>query len=73
MGTHKVHSFCEISGSRGGENKYVFWDVAPCIIIEICWRFRSVYCLGRLGNRTFLYFHSYFSYKTSLKENVRDA
>jgi hypothetical protein len=33
---------CEISGSHGGEYEYVFWDVAPCSLVEIDRRFRGI-------------------------------
>jgi hypothetical protein len=38
----------EISGSYGGEFKMiVFWDVAPCSLVDINRIFRGAYCLNR--------------------------
>jgi hypothetical protein len=36
---------CEISGSHGDEYEDVFWDVAPCSLLEIDRRFSGAYCL----------------------------
>jgi hypothetical protein len=29
----------------------VFWDVAPCSLIEVDWRFRGAYCLHHQGDK----------------------
>jgi len=39
-----------VSGSVVGEDEDVFWDVAPCSLVEVYWRFRSAYCLRRQGD-----------------------
>jgi hypothetical protein len=36
---------CYISGSFGGEYEVtVFWDIAPCVLVELYRRFRGSYC-----------------------------
>jgi hypothetical protein len=35
----------ELSCSHGREYEYVFWDVAPCNVVEIYRRFRGTCCL----------------------------
>jgi hypothetical protein len=34
----------EISGYHGGEKMTVFWDVAPCSLVEVYRRFRGAFC-----------------------------
>jgi hypothetical protein len=34
----------EISGSHGGEYEDVFWDVAPCSLVEVYRRFIGACC-----------------------------
>jgi hypothetical protein len=40
----------EIPGSHGGECEYVFWVVAPCSLVEVCWRFWGACCLHHQGD-----------------------
>jgi hypothetical protein len=39
----------EIAGSLGGDYENVFWDVAPCSLVEVYRRFRGAYCLHHQG------------------------
>jgi hypothetical protein len=43
-----------ISSSQGGEYEewLVFWDVAPCSLIDTDRRFRGAYCLHHQGSRS---------------------
>jgi hypothetical protein len=42
----------EISGSHGGEYEdTVFWDVAPCHLVEVYRHFRGAFCLHHQGDR----------------------
>jgi hypothetical protein len=42
----------EISDSRGGEyEETVYWDAAPCSLVEVYRRFRGTFCLHHQGNR----------------------
>jgi hypothetical protein len=43
----------ETSGSHGGEYENAFWDVAPCILVEVNRRFRGARCLHHQGDRHF--------------------
>jgi hypothetical protein len=43
--------------------KTVFWDVAPCSLVEVFWRFRGACCLHHQGDSTRL--HGARSQKTS--------
>jgi hypothetical protein len=43
-------SLVKISGSDGYEDKNtIFWDAAPCRLVEIYRRFRGAYCLHHQG------------------------
>jgi hypothetical protein len=41
----------EISGSHGDEYEGVFWNVAPCSLVEVYRRFRGACCLRHQGMR----------------------
>jgi hypothetical protein len=46
-----INKLVEISGSHGCEYENVFWDVAPCSLVETDRRFSGAYCLHHQGNR----------------------
>jgi hypothetical protein len=51
VGLREINFTCEISGSHGSEYEDVFWDAAPCSLVEIDRCFTSVYCVHHQGDR----------------------
>jgi hypothetical protein len=49
--THRVYLLVRLQVLTEANMKMaVFWDVAPCSLVEIDWHFRGAYCLHNQGD-----------------------